>query len=1486
MFDLKDFIRSPSGEKLEGITKIDWIVLARYYNVEVSESARKQEISNKVSEALMNLGILSDKEALLLMNWEKEEADSQQSASDNNTEDSTSEEEGAKAVREKTKSLKVKPKKSKLVYEGMSVEQMQIHLQIVRLGNEKAVELKRLEAEVEQKRIELEIKKIEVEGKSKVALKSFQVDNAVKSVPIFVENEVDSFFLQFEKVAEQREWPRTSWSTLVQTSFRGKAREVFAALSLDDSKDYERVKSEVLKAYEWVPERYRVKFRSWIKRDGHTHMEYAREQRLWYDRWINAREVNGDFGKLQELILLEQFKDGINPLIKTYLDERDVDNVVEATRLSDNYALTHKLYHTDVTPKIGRNRVWEERQNYKAQGKTTSSQVSSGGVYNKSFNRGFRGASQNSYGPSVSAGKAGSSGNDQFTPRYQNVGENFRDFVCFSCGKPGHISRSCPHRTENRPIQVVNKVKDKPVHSKKDDHKPENTIALLNQPQACGDISPCLFASPLRPGKSYCNNSINNNVCNVDENIGYKMGNNCVQNVNNVGYVETNVKENRMALPEESTKSKGTELYDPFMGEGWLHLPCVEKKKVRWLRDTGAVQSVMVRNMYDQWKDTGEYVLLRGFGPEFSAPLVEVKLETPLISGFVKIALVREIPVSGVELILGNDLCGNKVFGSSNPILTEKPSNSSSITEVECTFPNIFPACAVTTRSKSTEGKVKDDDGLDLQNLFKDSPETQVSKVSTPLRMLKVNKEEFVKSQIEDENLKVIRDNALVDINDIEKEGKCYFVKDGILMRKFKSRNVNDVVEQVIIPNSYKNFVLGIAHDSSYSGHLGINKTYEKLLRYFYWPKMHKDCSEYCKNCDLCQKVGKAQHDPKVMPLQPIEVPGEPFERLVLDCVGPLPRSSKGNEYLLTIMCSATRFPEAIPLRTVSADKVIEALNKFFSLVGLPKEVQTDQGTNFTSKKFKSFLACQNIKHCLSSPYHPQSQGVVERFHRTFKTMLRTYCCENEKEWDVFIPMLLFAVRDSVHSSLGYSPFQLVYVHQVRSPMEVIKNKLISDEKDSITLQEMKEKIKKIWKVAHENLEMVQEGMKRNYDKKAAKRELDIGDKVLVYLPTSDHPKRIKGIQHKIRLREETPISQRPYRMSPRQQQQLKTEVAYLLKHGLAEESHSEWASPCILVDKPDGSARMCTDYRKVNNVTIKDSYPMPRVEDIIDNVAKFPFLSKIDLLKGYYQIELDKDSRNIAAFVTPHGLYNYKVMPFGLCNAPLTFQRQMNYILKDLEGVFVYLDDIIIVGETWEDHIKKVYDVFKRLLKFNVTINLAKCEFGKTTVQYLGHGIGSGHVRPVDCHIEVIKNLTIPASKRGVMKFLGTVGYYRKFCENFSDVAYPLTELLKKDVKFVWSKECDEAFSKLKFMLMSKPVLKSPDFNLPFKLQVDSSEVGAGSVLLQEHDGITRFDLLKELELQGSDSRTTEITRSDTLEELNLQGSRLELLGLQGLIS
>ena len=165
---------------------------------------------------------------------------------------------------------------------------------------------------------------------------TFRLDSVVKSVPLFVETEVDSFFLQFEKVATQRKWPVEYWSTLVQTSFKGKAREVYATMSVEESSNYEKVKSEVLKAYEWVPERYREKFRVWKKTPNHTHMEFCREQKLWYDRRISSRKVNRDYDRLEELILQEQFKVSIYSNIKMFLDERDIDTVGEAATIAES----------------------------------------------------------------------------------------------------------------------------------------------------------------------------------------------------------------------------------------------------------------------------------------------------------------------------------------------------------------------------------------------------------------------------------------------------------------------------------------------------------------------------------------------------------------------------------------------------------------------------------------------------------------------------------------------------------------------------------------------------------------------------------------------------------------------------------------------------------------------------------------------------------------------------------------------------------------------------------------------------------------------------------------------------------------------------------------------------------------------------------------------------------------------------------------------
>ena len=191
--------------------------------------------------------------------------------------------------------------------------------------------------------------------------------------------------------------------------------------------------------------------------------------------------------------------------------------------------------------------------------------------------------------------------------------------------------------------------------------------------------------------------------------------------------------------------------------------------------------------------------------------------------------------------------------------------------------------------------------------------------------------------------------------------------------------------------------------------------------------------------------------------------------------------------------------------------------------------------------------------------------------------------------------------------------------------------------------------------------------------------------------------------------------------------------------------------------------------------------------------------------------------------------------MPFGMKNAPATFQRMINSIICGLKGCDAYIDDLVLYSTTWEDHIQLMREFFVRLRNAGLTINLPKSEFCQAHVVFLGHEVGQGEVAPIASKVEAILKFPPPGDKREVMRFLGMAGYYRKFCYNFSVVAKSFTTLLQKQQKFMWSKECQQAFEKIKSLLLSAPVLKAPDFDKSFKLQVDASDVGTGAVLLQE---------------------------------------------------
>ena len=272
-----------------------------------------------------------------------------------------------------------------------------------------------------------------------------------------------------------------------------------------------------------------------------------------------------------------------------------------------------------------------------------------------------------------------------------------------------------------------------------------------------------------------------------------------------------------------------------------------------------------------------------------------------------------------------------------------------------------------------------------------------------------------------------------------------------------------------------------------------------------------------------------------------------------------------------------------------------------------------------------------------------------------------------------------------------------------------------------------------------------------------------------------------------------------------------------------------------MLVAKGDGSYRFCTDFRKVNLVTKADSYPIPRVEDCIDKVGNSQVVSKFDLLKGYWQVPLTPRAREIAAFVTPTGFYQYTVMPFGMKNAPATFQRMIHRVIDGLEGCEGYIDDIIVLSDSWEQHLQQVKAFLTRLRQARLTVNLSKSEFGKACVTYLGYVVGQGKIRPINAKVEAIVSFPVPTNKNQLMRFLGMVGYYRKFCKNFAVVAEPLTRLLQKKQTFNWMEYQQTAFEKVKRLLTSAPVLAMPDFDQPFIIHVDASDLGLGAVLMQE---------------------------------------------------
>ncbi|KMQ85099.1 reverse ribonuclease integrase, partial [Lasius niger] len=299
-------------------------------------------------------------------------------------------------------------------------------------------------------------------------------------------------------------------------------------------------------------------------------------------------------------------------------------------------------------------------------------------------------------------------------------------------------------------------------------------------------------------------------------------------------------------------------------------------------------------------------------------------------------------------------------------------------------------------------------------------------------------------------------------------------------------------------------------------------------------------------------------------------------------------------------------------------------------------------------------------------------------------------------------------------------------------------------------------------------------------------------------------------------------------------------EVNEMEAAGVIEASHSAWSSPVVIMKKKDGKHRFCIDFRRVNEVTEKDAYPLPQVTATLDKLRGARYLTTLDLKKGYWQVPLDAASRPITAFTIPgRGLFQFTVMPFGLHSAPATFQRLLDTILGPaLEPhVFVYLDDIIILSRTFDEHLELLAEVFRRLRDARLRFNPEKCRFCIGQLKYLGHVIDRDGIRTDPEKVSAVNNWPEPTTVKQVRQFLGMASWYRRFIASFSLIAAPLIRLTKKNARWSWGPAEGDAFRALKRTLVSAPVLACPDFSRPFVLQTDASTDGLGAVLTQNYE-------------------------------------------------
>ncbi|XP_058850824.1 uncharacterized protein LOC131699088 isoform X1 [Acipenser ruthenus] len=379
-------------------------------------------------------------------------------------------------------------------------------------------------------------------------------------------------------------------------------------------------------------------------------------------------------------------------------------------------------------------------------------------------------------------------------------------------------------------------------------------------------------------------------------------------------------------------------------------------------------------------------------------------------------------------------------------------------------------------------------------------------------RAIELDRPVFKQAQLEDPNLRYAFEQAMEASEEYwkicdTKPTPHFLLNNGLLYRVIRGTLQGEHTHQLLVPHSQRNTIMRLAHTHLLGGHLGTDKTRDRILLRFFWPGVWREVADFCESCPECQKV--ASKKPPRAPLIPLPIIEVPFDRVGIDIVGPLPKTKSGCEYILVLVDYASRYPEVVPLRNMATKTIARELMNIFCRVGLPKEVLTDQGTPFMSRVFKELCRLLKVKTIRTSVYHPQTDGLVERFNRTLKGMLKRVAQEDLCNWDTALPFLMFAFREVPQASTGFSPFELLFGRQPRGLLDVLREAWEAEPArgDSVAeyVTQLRDRLGKMSQLVQEHLRKEQSQQERQYNQGARAREFKEGDRVLVLVPSDPH---------------------------------------------------------------------------------------------------------------------------------------------------------------------------------------------------------------------------------------------------------------------------------------------------------------------------------------------------------------------------------------------